>query len=209
MRYTIDQRKFIVEEYLVHNRNLNPVGPLFRAKFGIPPPQKVSMMAMVRKWEEKGTVHDQIKGVSGRYADVTTPANIQIVKDEFRNNPRQSLKLASQALQISKSSIHVILKKKLLWKPYKTQKRQSIPERCVLPRSRKSSCFIDAFDNDPALLDNIWFTDESHFELVPTLNKQNNRYWAPEQPYETIETELHAAKTTAWAAISAQGESLF
>lgn len=209
MRYSIDQRKFVVEEYLVNNRSLNPVGPLFQAKFGIPPPQRASMMAMINKWEEKGTVHDQIKGVSGRYADVTSPENVQIVRDEFANNPRQSLKLASQALQISKSSIRVILRKKLLWKPYKTQKRQAIPERCVLPRSTKSTDFINAFNNDPDMLENIWFTDEAHFELVPSLNKQNNRYWAPQQPYETIETELHPARTTAWAAISARGEKNF
>lgn len=43
MRYTIEQRKFIVEEYLTHNRNLNPVGPLFQEKFGIKPPKKVSL----------------------------------------------------------------------------------------------------------------------------------------------------------------------
>lgn len=122
MRYTIEQRKFIVEEYLVNGRNLDPVGPLFQQKFGIPPPLKVSMQAMITKWNDHGTVHDQIKGVSGRHADVTTPENIDIVRDEFTINPRQTLKLASQALQISKSSIHVILKKKLLWKPYKTQK---------------------------------------------------------------------------------------
>ncbi|KAG4075258.1 hypothetical protein HA402_003049 [Bradysia odoriphaga] len=205
MRYTIEQRKFVVEEFLVNNRNLVPVGPLFRAKFGIPPPQKVSMLAMIKKWEEKGTVHDQIKGVSGRSADVTTPENIAIVRDEFRNNPRQTLRVASQALQISKSSVHVILKKKLIWKPYKTQKRQAIPERCVLPRLSKSQTFIDAFNDQPELLESIWFTDEAHFELVPALNKQNNRYWAPEQPYQTIETELHPARTTAWGAISARG----
>lgn len=205
MRYTIEQRKFIVEEYLVNGRDLNRVGPLFQQNFGIPPPQKVSMIAMITKWNEKGTIHDQIKGVSGRHADIITPENIDIVRDEFTNNPRQTLKLASQALQITKSSIHVILKKKLLWKPYKTQKRQAIPDRCVLPRLQAADSFLTAFDNDPNLLDNIWFTDEAHFELVPALNKQNNRFWAPEQPYETIETELHPAKTTAWGAISARG----
>ncbi|KAJ6648705.1 hypothetical protein Bhyg_03936 [Pseudolycoriella hygida] len=204
MRYTIEQRKFIVEEYLVHNRDLDPVGPLFRQKFGIPPPQKVSMLAIITKWNEKGTVQDQIKGVSGRQADVVTPENIEIVKEEFSNNPRQSLKLASQGLQISKTSIHVMLRKKLHWKPYKTQKRHKIPERCVLPRVTKTSSFISAFYEDPNLLNSIWFTDESHFELVPTLNSQNNRFWAPEQPYETIQTELHPQKTTAWGAISTQ-----
>lgn len=114
MRYTIEQRKFIVEEYLTHGRNYGPIGPLFTQKFGIPPPQKVSMMAMVTKWNEKGTVHDQIKGVSGRYADVCTPENIGIVRDEFGQNPRQTLRLASQALQLSKSSIQVTLNQNFL-----------------------------------------------------------------------------------------------
>lgn len=206
MRYSIDQRKFIVEEYFIHGRDLRPVGPLFQQKFGIPPPQKANMQAMITKWNEKGTVHDQIKGVSGRQADVTTPENIAVVRDEFSQSPRQTLNRASQCLQIPKSTVHVILKKKLLWKAYKTQKRQFIPERCVAPRVEKAACFVSAFQNDPTMLENIWFTDESHFDMVPHLNKQNNRLWGPEQPYETIETELHPVRVTAWRAISAQGK---
>jgi len=149
-----------------------------------------------------GTVHDQIKGVSGRHADVTTPENIAIVREEFKNHPRQTLKLASQALQISKSSIQVILMKKLLWKPYKTQKRQAIPERCVQTRVHASECFLTAFENDPDML-------EAHFESVPPLNRQNNRFWAAVQPYETIETELHPERTTAWGALSSRGSNFF
>lgn len=206
MRYNIDQRKFIVKEYYKNQENLNIVGPLFQQKFGIAPPKKESMMAMVNKFDEKGTVHDQIKGVSARYSDMTNAENIEKVRVEFTDNPRQSISRGSQVLDISKSSVQRILKKKLLWKPYKTQIRHEIPERCVVPREILSGCFVNAIDNDPDLLDNIWFTDESNFELVPTLNKQNNRHWGPIQPLITIERGLHPAKTTVWGAMSARGK---
>lgn len=207
MRYNIDQRKFIVKEYYKNEENLNIVGPLFQQHFGIPAPKKESMMAMVTKFDEKGTVHDQIKGVSGRYADMTCAENIERVRLEYTDNPRQSISRGSQILDISKSSVQRILKKKLLWKPYKTQVRHDLPERCVVPRKLLSESFLDAIDTVPDLLENIWFTDESHFELVPALNKQNHRHWGPTQPFITIERGLHPAKTTVWGAMSARGKT--
>lgn len=207
MRYSVDQRKFVVTQYLLNNENLNAVGPLFTRQFGIPPPRKDSMMAMVRKWNEHGTVHDRIKGISGRYPDVTDGCNIQRVRDEFGNNPNQSIKRASQILDISTFSVHRILKKKLVWKPYKTQKRHFLPVRCERPRVLKAGCLLNALNDNPDLLEKIWFSDESHFELVSSLNKQNNRHWGPEQPYNIIQRPLHPAKTTAWGAISANGKN--
>lgn len=96
MRSTIEQRQFIVTEYFKNNENINAVKPLFTQTFGIAPPKKESMEAMVTKWNNYGTVHDRIKGVSGRHADVTGPDNIARVKEEFDKYPTQSIHKASQ-----------------------------------------------------------------------------------------------------------------
>lgn len=108
MRYNISQRSFIVKEYYKNQEDLKIVGPLFQRHFGIPPPKKGSMLAMVHKFEEKGSVQDQIKGVSGRYADMTSAENIEKVRVEFSDNPRQSISRGSQILDISKSSVQRI-----------------------------------------------------------------------------------------------------
>ena len=54
---------------------------------------------------------------------------IEQVREEFVNNPHQSLRRAAQALGMCKSSVHVILKKKLNLKPYKIQKHHALKER--------------------------------------------------------------------------------
>lgn len=96
MRYTIEQRQFIVTEYFRNNDNINAVKPLFTQRFGIPPPKKESMEAMVTKWNNYGTVQDRIKGVSGRHVEVTGPANVERVREEFDKYPNQSINKASQ-----------------------------------------------------------------------------------------------------------------
>lgn len=205
MRYTIDQRKFIVTQYFSNNENINAVIPLFAQRFGIPAPKKESMFAMIAKWNEHGTVHDRIKGISGRKADVTEGGNVQRVRDEFMTYPNQTLSRASQTLNISASSIHRILRKGLAWKPWKTQKRHFIPQRSEVPRILHAGSLLDVVNSNPDFLGNVFFSDESHFELTPALNKQNNRHWGPVQPYNVIHRPLHPERTTVWGAVSANG----
>lgn len=111
-------------------------------------------------------------------------------------------------LDISSTSIHWILKKKLLWHPYKTQLKHQIPVRCERPRVVEAGCLLNAINNNLDLLDNIWFSDESHFELTPAVNKQNNRYWAPDQPHIIVERPLHPVTVHVWGAICSYGMTI-
>ena len=40
--------------------------------------------------------------------------------------------------------------------------------------------------------------DEAHFHLNNTVNKQNFRYWASENPRELHQRPLHSPKVTVW-----------
>lgn len=55
------------------------------------------------------------------------------------------------------------------------------------------------------LLDSIWFSDEAHFYLNASVNKQNMRFWGSEKPNLNEEKPFHAVKITVWAAISSTG----
>lgn len=123
------------------------------------------------------------------------------------NYPKSSIYRASQVLDISTASIHRILKKKLLWKPYKVQERHYIPPRNEQVRVVEAGDLRNAVNNNPNLVDNIWFSDEAHFELTPKFNKQNYRHWGPVQPYITIHRPLHPLRTTCWGAISANSKT--
>ena len=42
----------------------------------------------------------------------------------------------------------------------------------------------------------VWSSDEAHFHLCGTVNKQSFRYWAPENPGELHQRPLHSPKAT-------------
>jgi hypothetical protein len=58
---------------------------------------------------------------------------------------------------------------------------------------------------NPDLLNNIWFSDESHFHLDGYCNKQNMRIRGTEKPEKFIEKPVHSQYVTIWCAICAQG----
>lgn len=202
MRYTIDQRRFIVTEYFANNKDFKVVIGKFELKYGIKAPKKESMVAMLTKWNEHGTVHDRIKGVSGRKCE--RGEGVEIVREEIANNPGLSLRRGAQALQISKSSLHRVLKTDLGCRPYKVLKRHHIPQGSSERRVIQSRNMLGAIEEDPSILQKLWFSDEAHFELSHPINKQNDRNWCTTQPYLIVEKPLHAKRTTVWAAVSAK-----
>ena len=51
----------------------------------------------------------------------------------------------------------------------------------------------------------IMMSDEAHFHLNDSVNKQNFRYWAAQNPHEVHERPLHSLKVTVWCAIGKVG----
>jgi hypothetical protein len=47
--------------------------------------------------------------------------------------------------------------------------------------------------------------DEAHFHLCGTVNTQNFRYWAEDNPQIIHQRPLHSSKLTVWCAISQFG----
>jgi hypothetical protein len=45
-------------------------------------------------------------------------------------------------------------------------------------------------------------SDEAHFHLSGTVNKQNFRYWATENPRELHQQPLHCERVTVWCGVS-------
>ena len=46
---------------------------------------------------------------------------------------------------------------------------------------------------------------KAHFLVSGYVNKQNCRYWAPNNPHELHQRPLHSAKMTLWCAVSSHG----
>jgi len=50
--------------------------------------------------------------------------------------------------------------------------------------------------NDDGVINTVLMTDEEHFRLSGYVNKQNYRYWAPENPQEFHQRPLHSERLT-------------
>lgn len=46
-------------------------------------------------------------------------------------------------------------------------------------------------NNKPNFVNNVLITDEAHFELNRSVNKQNDRYWNEQNPRKIHEKSLH------------------
>jgi len=51
----------------------------------------------------------------------------------------------------------------------------------------------------------IMISDEAHFHLNGSVNKQNFRYWAAQNPHEVLERPLHSPKVRVWCAVGKVG----
>jgi hypothetical protein len=58
---------------------------------------------------------------------------------------------------------------------------------------------------NPHILNNLLTTDEAHFHLSGSVNKQNMQYWSPVNRKEQHEMPLHSPKVTVWCAVGALG----
>lgn len=104
----------------------------------------------------------------------------------------------ANALGLSNRSVRRILHYDLKLYSYKMPKVHEL-----LPRdhdNRVGSCCRRILDTMP--VDEFLLTsDEAHFHLCVTVNKQNMRYWAPENPHNIHQNSLHNLKVTAWCAV--------
>ena len=60
-------------------------------------------------------------------------------------------------------------------------------------------------ENNPGLLNLIFFSDEAHCHLSEHINKQNTRCWSHAHPHEHIYQPLSQEKVTVWCAIGRNG----
>ena len=58
---------------------------------------------------------------------------------------------------------------------------------------------LQMFEEDPELV--ILKSDEAHFHLNGSVNKQNFRYWSTINPRQVHEHPLHCDRVTVWAAV--------
>jgi hypothetical protein len=132
-----------------------------------------------------------------RRRTATRPENVAAVRASAKQSPRRSARKHADALRLSDRSVRRILHRDLKMYHYITAIAQELSERDC--ETRTTLC-RELFQNVPRTAV-LLFTDEAHFHLSSTVNKQNVRYWANNNPQELHQRPPHSSKVTMWYAI--------
>ena len=115
----------------------------------------------------------------GRILTVRTPENVDKVRMAIVKSPRRSVRRHSAAIGLSERSLRRIVDKELNFHPYKIAIVQELNDRDMANRRISSEQLLEIL-NDDGVINSLLMTDEAHFHLSGYVNKQNYRYWAPE-----------------------------
>src|SRR6266480_2859025 len=203
--YSYDQKHFIIEEWY-KTRSVIAIRRCYKIKYGLKHmrdcPSRHMIRNLIKKFETKHVIANQT-GLK-KTCKIRTLANVNTLGIIIASEPKLSIRKLSQSTKISIRSVRRILKKDLKAFPYKRQSCEKINNADKLKRLQFAYQFKKMFQSNPKLLENMWFSDEAYFTLDEAINKQNQRYWAVENPHITVEREAHGKKILIWAAISMQ-----
>ena len=110
-------------------------------------------------------------------------------------SPRRSVRRHSAAIGLSNRSVRRILHKDLNFYPYKIAIVQELSDRDKANHRISSEQLLEML-NDDGVINTVLMTDEEYFHLSGYVNKQNYRYWAPENPQELHQCPLHSERLT-------------
>jgi len=140
----------------------------------------------------------------GRIPTVRTPENGNKVRMATVKSPRRSVSRHSATIGLSDRSVRRILHKDLNFHPYKIATVRELSD-CDMANRRISSEQLLELLNDDGVINTFLMADEAHFHLSAYVNKQNYRYWAPENPQELHQRPLHSERLTVWCGIASFG----
>jgi hypothetical protein len=208
---SIEEKTDIVEWYfeVKNDKKVKNKYQFVKNKFSSKYPRKVkptkrTVLNNVNNFIKYGSVKNRQKNTPHKKT-VITPENIQKVENCLKSGEAKSVIKIGLKTDIGRESVRNILNKELNLFPYKVQIAQKIPENSIQKRLEFCNKMLGKYEINSDLLNNIWFTDESHFYLDGHCNKQNMRIWGTEKPENIIEKSAHPQYVTVWCAISAHG----
>ncbi len=129
----------------------------------------------INEWNKYASVETRQKGTSHK-RPVLTESNINLVNGCVKNKTEFiSVRDIERTTGIKRQSVHNILSYELKLFPYKVQIGQKLTPNSMTLRKKFCENMLRKIESDPEFLNNIWFTDESHFHLDGYVNKQNMR----------------------------------
>ena len=105
-------------------------------------------------------------------------------------------------MALSGSTVFRIMKKELNYRPWKPHYVQELKVNDPARRLQYAEDMREWMAREPALLDNILWSDEAIFFVGGFVNKHNCHYWADSNPHKIIHKIQNKQKLTVWCGIS-------
>lgn len=170
---------------------------IFNNKYPDRPITRSTVSKVEAKFRNFGNVGDKYsKGRPG----VTEDQQLDVLLS-VQENPHQPTRHVALEQSMCQTSVLKCLKKNK-WHPYKVQVSHELNEDDFDRRQEFCELMMDRCNNDPQFIRQCVFSDESTFCLNGIVNRQNCRYWAPENPHWAIEGHTQYPQTiNVWAGI--------
>jgi len=174
--YTIawleEHRAFIVEEFIKDGGSPVATQRAFRIRIGLgrreAVPDKKTIYRWVSDFRQTGSALKQTS--PGRPRTATGPENVAGVRALIQKSPRRSARKHAAALWLSDRNVRRILHRDLRMHPYKSAIAQKLKGRDFENRTKLRRDLLNV-----RVTDVVFFSDEAHFHLSGTVNKQNFR----------------------------------
>lgn len=174
------------------------VSELFNNKYPNRAPISQSTISKIeKKYRDLGHVRDNY--VKGR-PTISEDVQLNVLLSVEENNHKVSRAIADEN-KISQGSVLNYLHKNK-WHPYKVQLVHELNEDDPDRRMQFCEIMMERCIDDPQFSRRIVFSDEATFCLNGTVNRQNFRYWATENPHWIMECHTqYPQKVNVWAGI--------
>ena len=136
-------------------------------------PDSRTIRRWIAKWRRDGSVRDSTP--LGR-PTVRTEGHVELVQTSMERSPQTSLRRRTQELHMTLDSVHRILHLDLHARAYKMQVVNALNPDDKMSRVQFCDTFLGMWRRNPAIVDSLLMTDEAHFVLSGSVNKQNCQF---------------------------------
>lgn len=163
-----------------------------------PPISQSTVSRIENKFRDLGHVRDKPRVGRPPALDENRQLDALLMVQE---NPHSTLVEVASHVDTSKNTVFRLLHKQK-FHPYKVHLVQELSDDDFDRRVQFSETMMELSNANPCLIRNIVFSDEATFFLNGTVNKQNCRYWAVENPHWMMEANTqYPQKLNVWAGI--------
>jgi hypothetical protein len=193
------ETSFCVLEYHM-SKSVVTVQRAFRAKYAKDSPTDKTIRVWYKQYTETGCLCKQKSSIH----PLTAEDDVERVQASFLHSPKKLTGTATKKLSMSKTTVWRVLRKRLMFKPYRIQMVQQLSDedhRTLLDFCLRLEDLVSSGDH---FLEKVQFTDETTFRVSGAVNRRNSRIWRSENPHAYVEHQRDSPKVNVFCAISSQ-----